>query len=130
MKPYVAIYSTFMQRCVDMIQHDAALQKLPVRFCMDRAGLSPDDGPTHHGLFDIAMIRSIPDVVFMQPKDEAEFVHMLRTMNHYQNGPTVIRYPGDAAPAYPFPPRRKSCPSARRKCFKQETTSSSYPWAP
>ena len=79
MKPYVAIYSTFMQRCVDMIQHDAALQKLPVRFCMDRAGLSPDDGPTHHGLFDIAMIRSIPDVVFMQPKDEAEFVHMLRT---------------------------------------------------
>lgn len=53
----------------------------------------PDDGPTHHGLFDIAMIRSIPNIVFMQPKDEAESVHMLRTMNHYQNGPTVIRYP-------------------------------------
>ena len=103
MKPYIAIYSTFMQRCIDMIQHDAALQKLPVRFCMDRAGLSPDDGPTHHGLFDIAMIRSIPNIVFMQPKDEAEFVHMLRTMNHYQNGPTVIRYPRGCGAGVPLP---------------------------
>ena len=65
LKPYLAVYSTFMQRCVDMIQHDAALQELPVRFCMDRAGLSPDDGPTHHGLFDIAMMRCIPGIVMM-----------------------------------------------------------------
>lgn len=93
LKPYLAIYSTFMQRCIDMIQHDAALQKLSVRFCMDRAGLSPDDGPTHHGLFDIAMIRTIPSLIFMQPKDEAEFVHMLHTMNAYEEGPSIIRYP-------------------------------------
>lgn len=83
-------------------------------------GLSPDDGPTHHGLFDIAMIRSIPNIVFMQPKDEAEFVHMLRTMNHYQNGPTVIQLPRDAEPEPLSPPRRKSSPSARRKYFRRD----------
>lgn len=93
LRPYVAIYSTFMQRCVDMIMHDAALQKLPVKFCMDRAGLSPDDGPTHHGLFDIAMLRNIPDTVFMQPKDEAELVNMLHTMNSIDDMPSIIRYP-------------------------------------
>lgn len=92
-KPYLAIYSTFMQRCVDMIQHDAALQSLPVRFCMDRAGLSPDDGPTHHGLFDIAMLRAIPNLVMMQPKDEAELCRMLATMNAIENCPSAIRYP-------------------------------------
>ncbi len=93
LKPYLAIYSTFMQRCVDMIQHDAALQDLPVRFCMDRAGLSPDDGPTHHGLFDIAMLRSIPKLIMMQPKDEAELCHMLATMNEIEDVPSAIRYP-------------------------------------
>ncbi len=108
LKPYVAIYSTFMQRCVDMIQHDAALQDLPVRFCMDRAGLSPDDGPTHHGLFDIAMLRCIPRLVMMQPRDEAELCHMLATMNALQDRPSAIRYPrgtgeGVALPAKPAP---------------------------
>ncbi len=93
LKPYLAVYSTFMQRCVDMIQHDAALQSLPVRFCMDRAGLSPDDGPTHHGLFDIAMMRAIPNLVMMQPKDEAELGHMLCTMNQINDRPSLIRYP-------------------------------------
>ncbi|MBR5876075.1 MAG: 1-deoxy-D-xylulose-5-phosphate synthase [Akkermansia sp.] len=93
LKPYVAIYSTFMQRAVDMIHHDAALQKLPVRFCMDRAGLSPDDGPTHHGLYDISMLRCIPDLIMMQPADEAEFAHMLATMNEINDCPSAIRYP-------------------------------------
>ena len=93
LKPYVGIYSTFMQRAVDMIHHDAALQKLPVRFCMDRAGLSPDDGPTHHGLYDISMLRCIPDIVMMQPANEAEFVHMLATMNTIDHCPSAIRYP-------------------------------------
>lgn len=93
LKPYLAVYSTFMQRCVDMIQHDAALQNLPVKFCMDRAGLSPDDGPTHHGLFDIAMMRAIPNLVMMQPKDEAELGHMLCTMNQISDRPSLIRYP-------------------------------------
>lgn len=92
-KPYLAIYSTFMQRCVDMIAHDAALQNLPVRFCMDRAGLSPDDGPTHHGLYDISMMRCIPNLVMMQPKDEIEFCHMLATMNTIVDKPSSIRYP-------------------------------------
>lgn len=103
LKPYLAVYSTFMQRCVDMIQHDAALQKLPVRFCMDRAGLSPDDGPTHHGLFDIAMLRAIPGLVMMQPRDEAELVHMLHTMNSINDRPSAIRYPRGTAEGVPMP---------------------------
>lgn len=108
LKPYVGIYSTFMQRAVDMIHHDAALQKLPVRFCMDRAGLSPDDGPTHHGLYDISMLRCIPDIIMMQPADEAEFVHMLATMNQINDCPSAIRYPrgcgeGVALPETPEP---------------------------
>lgn len=103
LKPYLAIYSTFMQRCVDMIQHDAALQKLPVRFCMDRAGLSPDDGPTHHGLFDIAMMRAIPGLVMMQPKDEAELGHMLATMNTIHDCPSLIRYPRGAGEGVEMP---------------------------
>ncbi|MBR5330766.1 MAG: 1-deoxy-D-xylulose-5-phosphate synthase [Akkermansia sp.] len=103
LKPYLAVYSTFMQRCVDMIQHDAALQKLPVRFCMDRAGLSPDDGPTHHGLFDIAMMRCIPGLVMMQPKDEAELGHMLATMNTIDDCPSLIRYPRGAGEGVEMP---------------------------
>ena len=103
LKPYLAVYSTFMQRCVDMIAHDAALQQLPVRFCMDRAGLSPDDGPTHHGLFDIAMLRSIPGLVMMQPKDEAELARMMVTMNGINDRPSAIRYPRGAAVGVPMP---------------------------
>lgn len=109
-RPYVAIYSTFMQRCIDMIMHDAALQQLPVRFCMDRAGLSPDDGPTHHGLFDIAMIRNIPGIVFMQPKDECEFVHMLHTMNSIDDMPSVIRYPRGTGVNAPLPTQPQLIP--------------------
>lgn len=92
-RPFLAIYSTFMQRAYDMIIHDMALQKLPVRLCMDRGGLSGDDGPTHHGLFDIGYLRHIPNIVHMQPKDEAEFVSMIQWMAKYDDGPTAIRYP-------------------------------------
>lgn len=113
LKPYLAIYSTFMQRCVDMIQHDAALQKLPVRFCMDRAGLSPDDGPTHHGLFDIAMLRCIPGIVMMQPKDEAEFCNMLYTMNGISNCPSSIRYPRGEGEGVALPSRLQALPIGR-----------------
>ncbi len=91
--PFLAIYSTFMQRAYDMIVHDIALQNLPVRLCMDRGGLSGDDGPTHHGLFDIGYLRHIPNLIHMQPKDEDEFVDMLWTMAHHTTGPTAIRYP-------------------------------------
>ena len=92
-KPYLAIYSTFMQRAYDMIIHDMALQNLPVRLCMDRAGLSGDDGPTHHGLFDIGYLRHVPDLIHMQPRNEDEFVDMLWTMNNYDSGVSAIRYP-------------------------------------
>ena len=96
LKPFLAIYSTFMQRAYDMIIHDIALQKLPVRLCMDRAGLSGDDGPTHHGLFDIGYLRHVPDLIHMQPKDEDEFIDMLWTMANYNEGPSAIRYPRGA----------------------------------
>jgi 1-deoxy-D-xylulose-5-phosphate synthase len=92
-KPFLAIYSTFMQRAYDMIIHDMALQNLNVALCMDRGGLSGDDGPTHHGLFDIGYLRHVPGIVHMQPKDEDEFVDMLWTMAHYRGGPIAIRYP-------------------------------------
>lgn len=94
-KPLVAIYSTFLQRAFDQIVHDVCLQELNVTFCMDRAGLSPNDGPTHHGLFDIAYLSCVPNAVVMQPKDEDELVDMMRTCLDYQ-GPTFIRYPRGA----------------------------------
>ena len=92
-RPFLAIYSTFMQRAYDMIIHDMALQGLPVRLCMDRGGLSADDGPTHHGLFDIGFLRHVPGIIHMQPKDEDELVDMLHTMAAYDAGPSAIRYP-------------------------------------
>jgi len=95
-KPFLTIYSTFMQRAYDMILHDIALQNLNVALCMDRAGLSGDDGPTHHGLFDIGFLRHVPNLVFMQARDEDEFVDMLWTMVNYQSGPIAIRYPRGA----------------------------------
>lgn len=98
--PVVAIYSSFMQRAYDCIIHDAALQKLPVIFCMDRAGLSANDGPTHHGLFDISFVRSIPGVIAMSPKDEDELADMLFTATH-QAIPSLIRYPRGPAEGVP-----------------------------
>jgi 1-deoxy-D-xylulose-5-phosphate synthase len=94
-RPVCAIYSTFLQRAFDPIVHDVCLQKLPVLFCMDRAGLSGDDGPTHHGLFDIAYLRGIPEIVLMAPKDEDELSDMLKTALDLP-GPSAIRYPRGA----------------------------------
>ncbi|HZP61101.1 MAG TPA: 1-deoxy-D-xylulose-5-phosphate synthase [Opitutaceae bacterium] len=94
-RPVVAIYSTFLQRAYDPIIHDVALQNLPVVFCLDRAGLSPNDGPTHHGLFDLAYARCVPNCVLMQPKDEDELVDMLHTSLQLPS-PTFIRYPRGA----------------------------------
>jgi 1-deoxy-D-xylulose-5-phosphate synthase len=94
-RPVCAIYSTFLQRAFDPIVHDVALQKLPVLFCMDRAGLSGDDGPTHHGLFDIAYLRGIPEMVLMAPKDEDELADMMKTGLQLP-GPSAIRYPRGA----------------------------------
>ncbi len=96
-RPVCAIYSTFLQRAFDCIVHDVALQKLPVLFCMDRAGLSGDDGPTHHGLFDIAYLRAVPEMVLMAPKDEDELADMIATALHLP-GPSAIRYPRGVGP--------------------------------
>jgi len=93
--PVCAIYSTFLQRAYDCILHDVALQDLPVIFCMDRAGLSANDGPTHHGLFDIAYLRCVPNIIAMAPKDEDELVDMMFTATR-QKHPVFIRYPRGA----------------------------------
>lgn len=99
--PVCAIYSTFLQRAYDCIVHDAALQDLPVIFCMDRAGLSPQDGPTHHGLFDISYVRSVPNCIAMAPKDEDELVDMMFTATHERH-PAFIRYPRGPAEGVPI----------------------------
>ena len=96
-RPFCAIYSTFLQRAFDQIVHDVALQNLPVVFCMDRGGLSGDDGPTHHGLFDISYLRGVPGLVHMDPKDEDELQDMLYTALRH-NGPSAIRYPRGVGP--------------------------------
>jgi 1-deoxy-D-xylulose-5-phosphate synthase len=95
LRPVCAIYSTFLQRAVDPIIHDIALQNLPVTFCLDRAGLSPNDGPTHHGLFDLAYLRCVPGATVMQPKDEDELADMLETCLKL-DGPAFLRYPRGA----------------------------------
>ena len=99
--PVVAIYSTFLQRAYDCIHHDVCLQDLPVIFCMDRAGLSANDGPTHHGLFDIAYLRCLPNVIAMAPANEDELQDMMFTASH-QKHPTFIRYPRGAAEGVPI----------------------------
>src|SRR6187431_2065862 len=107
-KPVAAIYSTFLQRAYDQIVHDVCLQKLNVVFAMDRAGLVGDDGPTHHGAFDISYMRCLPNLVQMAPRDEAALVHMLHTALVYDDGPIALRYPrgegeGVALPSLPEP---------------------------
>ncbi len=98
-RPYVAVYSTFMQRAYDQVIHDIALQKLPVVICMDRAGLVGDDGPTHHGVFDIASMSAVPSLTFAAPKDGSELRAMLHhTITHEPDGPTAIRYPRASVP--------------------------------
>jgi len=99
--PVCAIYSTFLQRAYDCIHHDVCLQDLPVIFCMDRAGLSANDGPTHHGLFDIAYLRCLPNVIGMAPKNEDELVDMMFTAT-MQKHPTFIRYPRGNAEGVPI----------------------------
>jgi len=96
MKPFVAIYSTFLQRSYDQLIHDVALQKLPIKFVLDRAGLVGEDGPTHHGAFDLSYLRLIPNFVLMSPADEFELTSMLELMANYDKGPIAIRFPRGA----------------------------------
>jgi 1-deoxy-D-xylulose-5-phosphate synthase len=103
-KPVCAIYSTFLQRAYDQIVHDVCLQKLNVVFALDRAGLVGDDGPTHHGVFDIAYLRALPNIVCMAPRDEAMLPAMLRTALTYDDGPIALRYPRGEGIGVPVPP--------------------------
>jgi 1-deoxy-D-xylulose-5-phosphate synthase len=108
-KPVAAIYSTFLQRAFDQIVHDVCLQRLDVVLAMDRAGLVGDDGPTHHGAFDIAYLRPLPNIVLMAPRDEAMLVHMLRTALVH-DGPVGLRYPRGEAVGVPLPEEPRALP--------------------
>ena len=109
-KPVCAIYSTFLQRAYDQLVHDVCLQKLNVVFAMDRAGLVGDDGPTHHGAFDVSYLRALPNVVVMAPRDEAMLIHMLRTALAHDEGPVAFRYPRGTAEGVPLPDRAREIP--------------------
>ncbi len=100
-RPAVCIYSTFLQRSYDQIVHDVCLQNLPVLFCLDRAGLVGEDGPTHHGAFDLSYLRHIPNMSIMAPKDEPELQRMLAT-GLQQRGPVAVRYPRGCGPGEPL----------------------------
>jgi len=116
-KPFCAIYSTFLQRAFDPIVHDVCLQNLPVVFCMDRGGLSGDDGATHHGLFDISYLRGIPNIIHMDPKDEDELADMLYTaMLH--NGPAAVRYPRGIGPGATVKERPVALPIGKAEVIR------------
>ena len=93
LKPFCAIYSTFLQRGYDQVVHDVAIQNLPVRMVLDRAGLVGNDGPTHHGVYDLSYLGCIPNLIIMAPSDEIELRNMIKTQADYDDGPTVCRYP-------------------------------------
>ncbi|WP_308516404.1 1-deoxy-D-xylulose-5-phosphate synthase [Sphingomonas flavescens] len=103
MRPFVAIYSTFLQRAYDQVVHDVAIQNLPVRFAMDRAGLVGADGATHAGSFDLAYLCTLPNFVVMAPSDEAELANMVTTMAEHDSGPIAVRYPRGEGRGVPLP---------------------------
>src|SRR5690348_991583 len=117
-KPFCAIYSTFLQRAFDPVVHDVCLQNLPVVFCLDRGGLSGDDGPTHHGLFDVSYLRGIPNIVHMDPADEDELADMLYTaMLH--DGPSAVRYPRGVGPGAEVKPHPVPLPIGKAKVVRE-----------
>lgn len=117
-KPFCAIYSTFLQRAFDPIVHDVCLQKLPVVFCMDRGGLSGDDGATHHGLFDISYLRGVPNMVHMDPTNEDELADMLYTAMLHQ-GPSAVRYPRGIGPGVPVKTRPAALPIGKAHVVRE-----------
>jgi 1-deoxy-D-xylulose-5-phosphate synthase len=117
-KPVAAIYSTFLQRAYDQIVHDVCLQQLDVTFCLDRAGLVGDDGPTHHGVFDIAYLRCLPHIVLGAPRDEAMLVHMLHTAIAH-DGPAALRYPRGQAEGVPLPEKPQLLPIGQGEILRE-----------
>jgi 1-deoxy-D-xylulose-5-phosphate synthase len=119
MKPVAAIYSTFLQRAYDQIVHDVCLQRLNVVFAMDRAGLVGDDGPTHHGAFDIAYMRCLPNITLMAPRDEAMLVDMLHTAVLWDDGAIALRYPRGAAEGVPIATQPRALEIGRGEVLRE-----------
>lgn len=117
-KPVAAIYSSFMQRAYDQVFHDICLQNLPVVIAMDRAGLVGDDGPTHHGVFDLSFLRHLPGLTFMAPKDENELRHMLKTALQL-NGPVALRYPRGAGYGVPLDKKMQALPIGKGELLRE-----------
>ena len=117
-KPVVAIYSTFLQRGYDQVVHDVCVQNLPVIFVLDRAGLVGADGPTHHGVFDFAYLRHLPNMVVMAPKDEDELQHMVKTAVEYEKGPIALRYPRGTGVGVPMANQPQSIPVGKAEILR------------
>ncbi|RXF72924.1 1-deoxy-D-xylulose-5-phosphate synthase [Hansschlegelia zhihuaiae] len=122
LKPFCAIYSTFLQRAYDQVVHDVAIQKLPVRFALDRAGLVGADGATHAGAYDLSYLGCLPDFVLMAPSDEAELVHMVATAAAYDEGPCAFRYPRGEGVGVELPMRGRVLPVGRGRILREGTT--------
>jgi 1-deoxy-D-xylulose-5-phosphate synthase len=118
-KPIVTIYSTFLQRAFDQIVHDAALQKLPVRFVLDRGGLVGEDGPTHHGVLDLSYLRLIPNMVVMSPRDENELRHMIKTIVEYDAGPIAVRFPRCSVSGVALDKRLRKLPIGKGELLRE-----------
>lgn len=116
--PVFAVYSTFAQRSIDCIIHDVCLQNLPVILCLDRGGIVGDDGPTHHGVFDIALLRGVPNLVMAQPASGTELAHMLYSATQWAC-PVVLRYPRGAAPDFTMPESFETVPLGRAKVLRE-----------
>jgi 1-deoxy-D-xylulose-5-phosphate synthase len=117
--PMVTIYSTFLQRAYDQVIHDVALQNLPVRFILDRGGIAGEDGPTHHGAFDLSYLRLIPNMVIMSPKDENELRHMTRTLVDYDQGPIAMRFPRGEGLGVPLDAELKALPIGKADVIRE-----------
>jgi 1-deoxy-D-xylulose-5-phosphate synthase len=120
MRPVVAMYATFLQRAYDQVVHDVATQNLPVTFCIDRGGLVAEDGTTHHGAFDYAYLRHMPNMVVMAPKDENELQHMLKTCLQY-DGPASVRYPRGVTLGVPMDAEPKTLPVGKSELLRDGT---------
>ncbi len=118
-KPFVAIYSTFLQRAYDQVVHDVAIQNLPVRFALDRAGMVGADGQTHAGSFDIGYLASLPNMVVMAPADEAELIHSVHTAHHYDDGPIAFRFPRGEAIGVDLPKKPEQLAIGKGRIIKQ-----------
>ncbi|MBI2118128.1 MAG: 1-deoxy-D-xylulose-5-phosphate synthase [Elusimicrobia bacterium] len=124
LRPVVAIYSTFLQRAFDQMEHDISLQNLPVVFILDRGGIVGDDGPTHHGVFDYSYIRMLPNFIIMAPKDENELQHMLYTALKYDKAPVALRYPRGPGYGVPLDKEFKLIPIGQGEIVKESPDSS------